>query len=211
MISWSPFGLVCLWERKNWIQLLFRKVQNALITKWLSTALSQMSILIVGSSPGRGMRLNLPIAIVPLRRTDKKDTGFPATGRIFGRRADVAHPRPGSFGSHGHRIDFCESAVLNHFAIKAFCTLWNNNWIFCTLRNNNWIQLLFRKVQNALIAKWLSTTLSQCSHTRPSPSVPWQLEYGSQCTLHMFCTSTPLFSNRFLVPGGPGSGWTWKS
>ena len=30
-----------------------------------------MSILNVGSSPGRGMRLNLPIAIVPLRRTDK--------------------------------------------------------------------------------------------------------------------------------------------
>ncbi len=53
------------------------------------------------------------------------DTGFPATARIFGRRADVAHPRPGSFGSHGHRIDFCESAVLNQ------------------------IQLLFRKVQNA--------------------------------------------------------------
>ena len=29
---------------------------------------------------------------------------IPATGRIFGRRADVAHPRPGSFGSHGHRV-----------------------------------------------------------------------------------------------------------
>ncbi len=41
------------------------------------------------------------------------------------------------------RVSGCESAVLNHFAIKAFCTL----------RNNNWIQLLFRKVQNALIAK----------------------------------------------------------
>jgi hypothetical protein len=32
-----------------------------------------MSILTVGSSPDRGMRLNLPIAIVPLRCTD---TGF---------------------------------------------------------------------------------------------------------------------------------------
>ncbi len=41
-------------------------------------------------------------------------TGFPTTGRIFGRQTDVAHPRPGSFGSHGHRIDFCESTVLNH-------------------------------------------------------------------------------------------------
>jgi hypothetical protein len=54
---------------------------------------------------------------------------FPVTGRIFGRRADVVHPRSGSFGPHGHRIDFCESVVLNHFAIKAFFTLRNNNWI----------------------------------------------------------------------------------
>jgi hypothetical protein len=28
--------------------------------------------------------------------------------------------------SHGHRIDFCESAVLSHFAIKAFCTSRNS-------------------------------------------------------------------------------------
>jgi hypothetical protein len=34
-------------------------VQNALIAKWLSTALSQMSILTVGSSPDRGMRLKV--------------------------------------------------------------------------------------------------------------------------------------------------------
>ncbi len=27
------------------------------------------------------------------------------------------------------RIDICESTVLNHFAIKAFCSLWNDNWI----------------------------------------------------------------------------------
>ncbi len=60
----------CTLRNNNWIQLLFRKVQNALIAKWLSTALSQMSILTVGSSPDRGMRLNLQIAIVPLRRTD---------------------------------------------------------------------------------------------------------------------------------------------
>ncbi len=38
---------------------------------------------------------------------------------------------------------FCENTVLNHFAIKAFCTL----------RNNNWIQLLFRKVQNVFVVK----------------------------------------------------------
>jgi hypothetical protein len=30
-----------------------------------------MSILTVGSNPGRGMRFNLPIAKVPLRRTDR--------------------------------------------------------------------------------------------------------------------------------------------
>jgi hypothetical protein len=77
-------------------------------------------------------------------------TGFPATGRIFGRRADVVYPRPGSFGSHGHRIDFCESVALNHFAIKAFCTF----------------RVLFRKVQNALIAKWLSTVFSHSHSTR---------------------------------------------
>ncbi len=31
-----------------------------------------MSILTVGSSPDKGMRLNLPFATVPLRRTDKE-------------------------------------------------------------------------------------------------------------------------------------------
>ncbi len=42
----------------------------------------------------------------------------------------------------GHIL--CESAVLYHCAIKAFCTS----------RNNNWIQLLFREVQNAFIEQW---------------------------------------------------------
>jgi hypothetical protein len=37
---------------------------------------------------------------------------FPGTGRILGRRVDVAHLRPGTFGPHGHRIDFCESAAF---------------------------------------------------------------------------------------------------
>jgi hypothetical protein len=57
-----------------------------------------------------------------------------------------------------HQKARCERAVLNHFAIKSFCTLWNNNWIQLL-----WSSYLFRKVQNALIAKWLSTTLSQMS------------------------------------------------
>ena len=56
---------------------------------------------------------------------------FPSTDRIFGRRVDVPHPRSGSFGPHGHRIDFCEGTVFNHFPIKAFYTSWNDNWIQC--------------------------------------------------------------------------------
>ena len=43
---------------------------------------------------------------------------FLVTDRIFGRRADVVYPRSGSFGPHGHRIDFCQSAVLDRFAIN---------------------------------------------------------------------------------------------
>jgi hypothetical protein len=79
---------------------------------------AQGSILTVGSSLGRGRESQasrLPKS--SLETHGLLVTGFPATGHIFWRQADVAHPRPGSFGSHGHRIDFCESAVLNHFAI----------------------------------------------------------------------------------------------
>jgi hypothetical protein len=43
-----------------------------------------MSILTVGSSPGRGMRLNLPIAIVPLRRTDKGNWIFQPPAAYLG-------------------------------------------------------------------------------------------------------------------------------
>ena len=66
-----------------------------------NAAPSQMSILTVGSNPGRGMRLNLPIAIVPLRRTDN---GYWISSHrpLVRGLADVAHPRPGSFGVHGH-------------------------------------------------------------------------------------------------------------
>jgi hypothetical protein len=88
-----------------------------------------MSILTLGSSPGRGMRLNLPIAIVPLRRTDNWTLDFPATGRIFGRRADVAHPRPGSFGAHGHQIDFCERAAFYQLCHKSNLRFADSNWI----------------------------------------------------------------------------------
>ncbi len=52
--------------------------------------------------------------------------------------------------------DICESAVLNHFAIKAFCTS----------RNNNWIQLLFCEVQKCFYCKMVK----QCALT-PSTSL----------------------------------------
>ncbi len=70
------------------------------------TVTSQMSILTVGLIAGWGMRFNFPIAIVPLRHTDNGYWIFQPPAAYSGRRADVAHPRPGSFGPHGRRIDF---------------------------------------------------------------------------------------------------------
>jgi hypothetical protein len=92
------------------------------ITGWLSTALSQMSTLTVGSNLGRGRESQtsrLPNS--SLEAHGLLVTGFPDTGRIFGRQADVAHPSPGSFGSHGHRIDFCESAVHTMLLFVCVC------------------------------------------------------------------------------------------
>ena len=45
--------------------------------------------------------------------------------------------------SHGHRIDFCESAPFTSFSIK---TIYGPEYGTITgsgIRNNNWIQLLF--------------------------------------------------------------------
>jgi hypothetical protein len=120
----------CTLRNNNWIQFLFRKVQNALIAKWFSTVLSQMSILTVGSSPGRGMRLNLSIAIVPLRRTDNWILDFqPPVAYAGDEQMLLILGRGRSVPTVTELIFFCESAVLNHFAIQAFCTLRNNNWI----------------------------------------------------------------------------------
>ena len=54
-----------------------------------------MSNLTVGLSPGRDMRSNLPIAIVPLRHTD--NWIYQSLATYLGDEQDVAHPRPGSF------------------------------------------------------------------------------------------------------------------
>jgi hypothetical protein len=43
---------------------------------------------------------------------------FLVTDHIFGRRADVTFPRSESFGPHGHRTDFCQSAEIDRFAIN---------------------------------------------------------------------------------------------
>jgi hypothetical protein len=45
------------------------------------------------------------------RRTDEHMFGRRTDQHLFGRRTDVKHPRPGSFGPNGHRIDFCEGTV----------------------------------------------------------------------------------------------------
>ena len=102
-------------------------MQNALIAKWLSTVLSQMYINSdLGFESRPGNEVKPPDCHSSLETHGQRILDFPVTDRIFGRRADVAHPRPGSFGPHGHRIDFCESAVFDHFAIKVFFTSWNN-------------------------------------------------------------------------------------
>ena len=104
------------------------------IAKWLSTALSQMSILTVGSSPGRGMSLNLPIAIVPLRRTDKGYWIFQSPAAYLGDEQML------SILGRGHSVPtvteliFVRVRCINHFATKVFCTSRNNKWIridFC--------------------------------------------------------------------------------
>ena len=99
-----------------------------------------MSILTVGSSPGRGMRLNLPIAIVPLRRTD---TGFQPPAAYLGDEQMLRILGRGHSVPTVTELIFMRAQCFTNFATKAFCTL----------RNNNWIQLLFRKVQNAFVAK----------------------------------------------------------
>jgi hypothetical protein len=83
-----------------------------------------MSILTVGSIPDRGMRFNLPISIVPLRCTDNAYEIFQPPVAYLGDEQiiSVAHPRPGSFGPHGHRKI-----------------------------QNNWIQLLTGKCKNSFI------------------------------------------------------------
>jgi hypothetical protein len=88
---------------RNWIQLLFLEVQNVNSDRgfesWPFTGYETMS------------------SLLPMRRTDNWTLDFPTTGRIFGRRADV-DPRSGSFGSHGHRIDFFESAPFYQLCNK---------------------------------------------------------------------------------------------
>ena len=107
-----------------------------------------MSILTVGSSPGRGMRLNLPIAIVPLRRTDYWKLDFQPPATYLGdeqmlRILDRGHSVPTVT-----EFIFVRAPCLTNFDIKAFCTSRNNKWTAVL------VQLLFLEVQNAYIAKW---------------------------------------------------------
>ncbi len=73
----------------------------------------------MGSSPGRGIRLNLPIVIVPLRRTDEGYWFIQPPATYLGDEKMLRIP------GRGHSV-----------------------------------LLLFHKVQNAFIAKWLNTVIS---------------------------------------------------
>jgi hypothetical protein len=55
----------------------------------------------------------------------------------------------------------CAGAVLNHFAVKSILHFADNNWIQLFSAKCKMDPVIVRKVQNALIAKWLSTALSQ--------------------------------------------------
>ena len=114
-----------------WIQLSFREVQNAFIAKWLRTALSQMSILTVGSSPGRswGMRLNLPLAIIPLRRTDNEYWNFQPPAAQLGDEQMLR------FLGRGHSVPtvtvliFVWAQWLTILLLKHFALCGTINWI----------------------------------------------------------------------------------
>ena len=77
----------------------------------------------------------------------------------------------------------CENTVLNHFAIKGFCTSWNDNWI----------QLSFLEVQNTFIAKWLNTVLKKQSMWWPwGPNDP-----------DLGCVTSVRLPNMWSVVGNP--------
>ncbi len=106
------------------------KAMYALRTIQLS--LSQMSILTVGSSPGcfRGMRLNLPFVNVPfLSRMDNGHWLFQPTVACSGTSRCCASYAGVTFGLHGHRIYFCESAAFYQLCHKSNLRFANNNWI----------------------------------------------------------------------------------
>ncbi len=90
-----------------------------------------MSVLTVGSSPGRGMRLNLPIAIVPLRRTDYWVLDFQPPAAYLGDEQMLR------ILGRGHSVPTVTELI---FTVRAQCL---------TILLFNWIQLLFHKVQNA--------------------------------------------------------------
>ena len=131
-----------------------------------------MSILTVGSIPGgdnpqipdpsfRGRTdagLQPPVANICLRtcafapRTCIQD--LLANMRLC---AYARASRPGSFGSHGHRIDFCGSAAFYQSCYLSIDAVRNNNWSFsyCSAQ---------RRCLNSTIGKTLRS--SYCSAQR---------------------------------------------
>jgi hypothetical protein len=79
-----------------------------------------MSILTVGSIPDRGMRLNLPIVIVPLRHTDNGYWIFQPPTTYLGDEQMLRILVRGHSAPTVTEMIFVRAKRLNHFAIKAF-------------------------------------------------------------------------------------------
>jgi hypothetical protein len=154
-----------------------------LCQSWLSTALSQMSILTVGSSPGRGMRLNLPIVIVPLRRTD---TGFQPPAAYLGDEQMLRILGRGHSVPTVTELIFVRAQCLTNFAIKAFCTS----------RNNNWSSYCSAKCKMLLCQSWLRTALSQSSTL---PATPLRFCTEPSLQLKGFQLTLRIVTDRHLV------------
>jgi hypothetical protein len=131
-----------------------------------------MSNLTVGSSPGRGMRLNLPIVIVPLSRTDYWILDFQPPAAYLGDEQMLRILGRGRSVPTVTELIFVRAQCFTNFAIKAFCTLRNNNWISILLLKH--FALCGTKLDPVIVpqsAKCFNGKIGKTlrSHTDPPP------------------------------------------
>jgi hypothetical protein len=126
-------------------------------------------------------------------------TGFPDTGRIFGRQADVAHPSPGSFGSHGHRIDFCESAV--HTMLLFVCVCVSLSLSLYILQNPN-IIIFIETIYCECDWQFSPMDTNNFFHSWLCQSVPEDYLdlHVLLSKLHFLCRKRHFFSKKNLPP-----------